>query len=408
MQKSKVEIVAHSRGPEGDELISVLCTFPRIILAEINTHRMLSKNTSSSRAIPFFSMVKSVTENTFIPYAFQKHHKGMQGKEYLDPDKKFTWGEISDSIYENFVKHFPNSDGPWDDIDIAFSEYVIPMFESGDVEGKTPTEWWLKTRDIVVGCAILLYSMGVTKQIANRLLEPFMWVTDIITGNKESWEAFFKLRAPMYSNKEVLEGEYFTEGIDSYYNSKNELIKDLELSGFNTTALRDVSYINWLLVNKGQSEIHMMELAENIYDSINDSEAKELKAGEWHIPFGKKILGSSYQLINLMNIADVIKISTSMSARTSYTVVGTEKKVDPEILLNIYESRLINQDPKHSSPFEHCSKVMNPMEYSSFIKGEGLSPYNEDWFDRESQGWCNNFRGFIQLRHYIDNNINPF
>ena len=32
----KAEIVAHSLSQQGDELISVLCTFPRIILAEVN------------------------------------------------------------------------------------------------------------------------------------------------------------------------------------------------------------------------------------------------------------------------------------------------------------------------------------------------------------------------------------
>lgn len=32
----KSEIVAHSKNIQGDELISVLCTFPRIILAEVN------------------------------------------------------------------------------------------------------------------------------------------------------------------------------------------------------------------------------------------------------------------------------------------------------------------------------------------------------------------------------------
>ena len=68
----KAEIVAHSLSPQGDELISVLCTFPRIILAEVNTHRMLSKNTSSSRAIPFKKMVESVQNNPFIPIAWQK------------------------------------------------------------------------------------------------------------------------------------------------------------------------------------------------------------------------------------------------------------------------------------------------------------------------------------------------
>ena len=59
MNKTKIsaKIVADSVSPQGDRLISVLCTFPRIILAEVNTHRMLSKNTSSSRAIPFLKMV---------------------------------------------------------------------------------------------------------------------------------------------------------------------------------------------------------------------------------------------------------------------------------------------------------------------------------------------------------------
>ena len=56
----KAEIVGDSLSPQGNRLISVLCTFPRIILSEINTHRMLSKNTSSSRAIPFNKMVESV------------------------------------------------------------------------------------------------------------------------------------------------------------------------------------------------------------------------------------------------------------------------------------------------------------------------------------------------------------
>ena len=79
----KAEIVAHSRNQQGDELISVLATFPRIILAEVNTHRMLSKNTSSSRAIPFNKMVERIQNDPFIPIAWQKEHKGMQGSEYI-------------------------------------------------------------------------------------------------------------------------------------------------------------------------------------------------------------------------------------------------------------------------------------------------------------------------------------
>ena len=44
----KAEIVAHSkRAGTGDEIITYKLTFPRIILSEVNTYKMLEKNTSS-------------------------------------------------------------------------------------------------------------------------------------------------------------------------------------------------------------------------------------------------------------------------------------------------------------------------------------------------------------------------
>ena len=144
----KTEIVAHSLSLQGDELISVLCTFPRIILSEMNTHRMLSKNTSSSRAIPFNKMVEAVQENPFIPIAWQKEHTGMQGSEYLTG---------------------------------TLNEYN-----------------WLKARDKAVEQAKILHGLDVTKQLCNRLLEPFMWTTMLITGSKEGWDNFFHLRNPVY------------------------------------------------------------------------------------------------------------------------------------------------------------------------------------------------------------------
>ena len=72
MNKISATIVADSVNQQGDRLTSLLITFPRILLSEINTHRMLSKNTSSSRAIPFHKMVKAIQENPFIPIAWQK------------------------------------------------------------------------------------------------------------------------------------------------------------------------------------------------------------------------------------------------------------------------------------------------------------------------------------------------
>ena len=74
MNKTKIsaEVVADSIDPRGNRLTSVLVVMPRIIIAEINTHRMLSKNTSSSRAIPFKKMVEAVVNDPFTPIAWQK------------------------------------------------------------------------------------------------------------------------------------------------------------------------------------------------------------------------------------------------------------------------------------------------------------------------------------------------
>jgi len=150
-QQIKAEKVAHSIGPQGDELISILATFPRIILAEVNTHRMLSKNTSSSRAIPFSKMVEAIENNPFIPIAFQKSHSGMQGTEYL-----------------------------------TGLDYDQAKFE------------WLEAKDRAIEQAQQLDKIGTTKQLCNRLLEPFMWTTMLITGPKSGWDNFFNLRNPVY------------------------------------------------------------------------------------------------------------------------------------------------------------------------------------------------------------------
>ena len=101
-----------------------------------------------------------VEDDPFIPIAWQKHHSGMQGNEYV----------------EN-----PN--------------YCV--------------QEWLKTRDLVIEQAERLYTGSgidngtaydgqpqVTKQLCNRLLEPFMWHTTLCTFTES--ENFFNLRLPIY------------------------------------------------------------------------------------------------------------------------------------------------------------------------------------------------------------------
>ena len=349
MNKTSATVVADSINPQGDRLTSLLITFPRILLSEINTHRMLSKNTSSSRAIPFHKMVKTVHENPFIPIAWQKHHSGMQGNEYHTGK-----GNV------------------------------------GDINYKARAERnWLRARDFAVEQAKYLYEDSlVTKQLCNRLLEPFMWTTMLITGSREGWNNFFSLRCPNYDG----------------FKSKKEASKEfLEKGNINTSTW---SELDWLQLNKGQAEIHIMDLAEKIYDAVNESTPKQLKADQWHIP-----MISDLESLKL-STDDQIKLSVGRAANTSYTVVGDGKKLTLEQAVRIHDKC---KELNHSSVFEHCARAMSDEEYYSFIKGnfnqeieidaDGFIDISTHSNNSNSFGWCNNLKGFIPYRYFIDNNL---
>jgi thymidylate synthase ThyX len=140
------EIIADSINREGNRLTTFVVVFPRIVLAEFNTHRMLSKNSASSRAIPFKKMVEMAKTNPFVPTKFQKDHSGMQGTEYFE-------GKDHDRC-------------------VAL---------------------WLGARDSAVEEALKMHEFKITKQLVNRTLEAFQYQTVIVTGSE--WENFFALRA---------------------------------------------------------------------------------------------------------------------------------------------------------------------------------------------------------------------
>jgi thymidylate synthase ThyX len=146
MNEIKADIILDSINTSGNRLTTFVLTFPRIILAEFNTHRVLSRSSASSRAIPFGKMVERVENDPFIPIRWMKDHKGMQGTEF------FTDEEAKPLI----VNH-------------------------------------LRARDEAVARAKVAAYAKVTKQICNRYLEPFMWHTAIVTGSE--FENFFALRA---------------------------------------------------------------------------------------------------------------------------------------------------------------------------------------------------------------------
>lgn len=141
-------------GLENGRLITFELTYPRIIHGEMMTHRVFSRNSASSRAIPVEKMIKMTEDNPYIPTYWGKNKSGMQAVE-----------EIS---------------------------------EEARVEAK---EEWLHARDLAVASAHTLLGLGVHKEITNRLLEPFMWHTIILTG--DMWNNFFELRDHEAAHPEI-------------------------------------------------------------------------------------------------------------------------------------------------------------------------------------------------------------
>lgn len=355
MNRISAKVIAHSKSPQGEELISYELVFPRYILPEFNTHREFSRNSASSRAIPYEKMIRSIEENMFIPVAWQKSHSGMQGKEYITEQHtidylikqhKFQFSMIKDSTYR-------------------------------------------------------MHTNGVTKQILNRYLEPFMYHKVIVTTSKPGLENFFNLRCPLYLNE-------YEEGIDSARSRKDFVIKlqkryptnwELELKEF-FGIQGNTDLLEWLRINKADAEIHISLLAEAMWDAYNESNPKDLLAGEYHIPYGEDI--QFIELTTGLSLEDKIKVSIGMCARVSYTPVGDDTIPTAKTYINIYD-KMVNAEPFHASPFEHVAKCMSEEEYSRFIRGDiSLYEWLSQEYREEIKGWCRNFKGFIQERHRIE------
>lgn len=104
-------LLASKNSLTGDILYTFKLTFPRVILAEINTHKIASKNTSSSRAVPVPQMMRRVWEDPFVPITWGTYKKGMQAGPPLSGWKKrlaiWVWkaGRLFD-LAEAFIDHY--------------------------------------------------------------------------------------------------------------------------------------------------------------------------------------------------------------------------------------------------------------------------------------------------------------
>ena len=140
------KVIADSVCPKGVRMTTMEIEYPRFILAELNTHRMLSKNSASSRAIPVKAMHEFIRANPATPVSWGKNQPGMKANE-----------EVGSSVAEE------------------------------------AEQLWNRAKDDALHWAdALAHKLTVHKQIANRITEPWMTMKTVISGTE--WTNFFHLR----------------------------------------------------------------------------------------------------------------------------------------------------------------------------------------------------------------------
>lgn len=147
MFEPKAEIIGDAINTmTGVRLTSFQVTFHRFVLAEFNTHRMLSRNAASSRAIPVHKQVERMFKEDVQPLHWGLAQKGMQAQHELDGWRK----QVARLLWSGL--RFVNAVG-----------------------------------------ALALAKLGTHKQIANRVIEPYTTCTMIVSATE--WKNFFALRA---------------------------------------------------------------------------------------------------------------------------------------------------------------------------------------------------------------------
>lgn len=166
------EIILDSMNEAGNRLTTFEVTYPRFVHAEFMTHRMFSRNAASSRAIPNEKLRDRIAFDPVLPVYWGQNQSGMQASQEID------------------------------DCDEA-------------------NEIWLHARDVMLRSSETLAKLGVHKQICNRLLEPWMWITVIVTAT--DYENFFHLRCHPDAQPEIQKIAYMMR--DLYYANSPRLLQ---------------------------------------------------------------------------------------------------------------------------------------------------------------------------------------
>lgn len=271
-------VVAHSKF-ESEELVTIQIDLHRFILAQVNTHRTFSRNYQSSRAMPIAKMLKQIWSNPALPTYLGTAKEGM-----VAGDKLTGW-----------------------------REYV----GYGLIIGLSKINY---------GFVYLMEKLGISKEVANRYLEPWMMTRGVITATKSAWEEAIALRV-----------EY-----------------------------------------DAQPEIQLLFML--IEEAIDCSTPTVLQEGEFHLPYVKGIPESQelysrasydsnskdYIETQILSTEDQVKRSTAACAQVSYRNIDLSAGKTSRVygMLNLPVKGVYREDKPHYSPAEHVAKA---------VKGEDKS-----------------------------------
>lgn len=279
------KILLDSISPAGRRLTTWELTYPRMVHAELMTHRLFSRNSASSRAIPNEKLRQRVKEDPAMPVWWGKNQSGMQAREEL------TGYELKDA-------------------------------QAG----------WLYARDLMLDASEHLARAGLHKQLCNRLIEPWMFITVIVSAT--SFENWFHLR------------------------------------------------------NHKDAQPEIAWVAREMHRLYRESEPKKLEVGQWHLPLfdNEKDFPELYDRYAeaLYDSAGLMvedrwqhtrtlskKVSVGRVARVSYLTHDGKRDLREDILLH---DKLLagasTGDPMHMSPFEHVAQCLaDPNEQSGNFRG---------------------------------------
>lgn len=169
----EARVICDSVSPTGKRLTTLKLRYPKFVHGELMTHRVFSRNASSSRAIPTTKLLEEVRSDALraVPLFWGKNQPGMQADEELSR-----------------TEHAPDAGPDWG----AWYE-MAPYYGAKLL--------WDSAAHKAADVAEQLLKLGAHKQLANRLLEPFSHINVVVTATE--FDNFFGLRLDMAAQPEM-------------------------------------------------------------------------------------------------------------------------------------------------------------------------------------------------------------